>query len=723
MLDRTIQKDAVDYVDPNIGGIGHLLTATMPVAALPHGMMQVSPVFTPSIQDRYLADKIYGFAFSGFSIMAAQGRYEADNGSCGFASMFDHDHECAAPYSYDVLLEDYDIGVEYTVTERVFLGRVSYPESEDSNLILDFLDESGIEVSDSQTIRCRSVFHGIKSYLHLTLSKPFDSYKIITTPKAEAANASASGDRSRIMLKFSTSDREAVEIRAGVSYISCEQALTHLECELGVESFDHIKEHAKFIWNQALNKIKVKGGSEKQRTIFYTALYRSLLRPCDISEGDYYFSGYDQKVHETEGQGFYVNDGLWDTYRSMHPLQLMLEPERRNDIIKTYLSMYKQSGWLPSFPFHGGDLPIMIGDHAVSVIFDAYQKGFKDFDLEKAYEAMKKTSLNMTKLPWALGPANELDQVYHEKGFFPALAKGQQEWVPEVHSFERRQAVAVTLEAAYDDWCIAQTAKMVQNEADYQRFSQKAENYQNLYNPETGFISPKSSDGKWVEDFDPKLSGGQGGREYFAECNSWIFSFHVQHDIEGLMSLMGGKKKFEERLDALFVEQYGVSKYEFLKQFPDATGLIGQYCQGNEPSFHIPYLYNYAGTPWKTQRKLREIMKIWYGDGPLGICGDEDGGAMSSWYVFSAMGFYPVCPGKTFYDIGSPLFEETAIQLSDTLTFTIKAENVSDKNKYIQSAYLNGEPLNKPWFNHSDIACGGSLVLVMGDRPNKAWGC
>jgi predicted alpha-1,2-mannosidase len=331
--------------------------------------------------------------------------------------------------------------------------------------------------------------------------------------------------------------------------------------------------------------------------------------------------------------------------------------------------------------------------------------------------------MEATMIPWRdRGPITELEMTYFEKGFFPALPGGKAEWISQVDTFERRQSVAVTLEHCYDDWCLAQMAGVLNKNIDYDYFMKRAHNYQTLYDARIGFMAPKTADGKWVEPFDPKLSGGQGGRAYFAECNSWIYTWHVQHDMQGLIDLMGGREKFAQKLDALFVEQYGMLKFKFLNQFPDATGLIGQYAQGNEPSFHIPYLYNYAGAPWKTQRRVREIMKIWYDDDPQGICGDEDGGSMSAWYVFSAIGFYPVCPGRPVYDIGSPVFEQITIKVGDGKKFVIRAINVSAKNKYIQSATLNGKTLNKPWFEHSALVEGGELVFNMGDRPNKDWG-
>ena len=308
-----------------------------------------------------------------------------------------------------------------------------------------------------------------------------------------------------------------------------------------------------------------------------------------------------------------------------------------------------------------------------------------------------------------------------KKGFFPALPEGEEEWLKDAHAFERRQCVSVTLETAYDEWCLAQMARALGHEEAASLYEKRALNYNNVYNAETGFMSPRLADGSWVEGFDPKFSGGQGGRAYFSECNSWTYTLHVQHDVEGLMQLMGGKEGLAGYLDRLFVEQYGQSKYSFLGQFPDETGLIGQFCMGNEPSFHIPYLYNAAGQPWKAQRKLREIMRVWYNDTPHGICGDEDGGAMCAWYVFSAMGFYPVCPGKPEYDIGSPVFSAVRIHLSNGHTFTIRAEGNTEKTKYIQSAQLNGAAREHATLTHQEILSGGELVLQMGERPNRSW--
>jgi predicted alpha-1,2-mannosidase len=272
------------------------------------------------------------------------------------------------------------------------------------------------------------------------------------------------------------------------------------------------------------------------------------------------------------------------------------------------------------------------------------------------------------------------------------------------------------------NWAVAEFAKALGKQEDTHYFSKLAHNYENVFNPAIGFMAPKSADGRWVQNFDPKLGGGQGGRDYTTEVDSWLYTFSVQHDVAGLIRLLGGRDAFNQKLDRLFVEQYGTSKFSFLGQFPDATGLVGLYAQGNEPSFHIPYLYDFSGQPWKTQRRVRQMMDVWYGDGPLGIPGDDDGGATSSWYVLSAIGFYPVCPGSPVYEIGSPIFGKITIRLGDGKEFTVIANHVSARNKYIQSALLNGKPLNKPWFRHADIVDGGSLTLEMTDQPNVQWG-
>ncbi|WP_263351995.1 GH92 family glycosyl hydrolase [Acidicapsa acidisoli] len=723
------QKEPVDYVSPNIGGIGQLLTATIPYVQRPHGMVRLAPITTPGITDRYLADKIYGFPAGAATLMASVG--EVGTRPETYASDFDHDFETATPYYYEADLQTWGIKSEFTATEQAAYYRFTFPASQHAHLVLSAADGAKLQVTGVNTVEGSQRITGTvgktsdtdketREYFYAKFSRPLQSYQTWKGNDLSHA-AEQTGDNIGIVTDIGTTAGEQIEVRVGISYISAEQARKNLEREIPGGTFDQVKSQTREIWNNALAGMDVTGGTERQRTIFYTALYRSLGRMTDITEDGKYFSGYDHSVHDAGGHDFYIDDGLWDTYRSLHPLQLLLNSRQQEDMVRSYLRMYEQDGWLPSFPSVAGEQAVMIGHHAAPFILDLYAKGYRDFDVNEAYAAMRKNATEATMLPWRRGPLTSLDHVYFDKGFFPALLPGEKETAPEVTP-EKRQAVSVTLENSYDDWCVAQLAKALGKQSDAAYFGKLAANYRNVFDTGIGFMAPKGADGNWIAGFDPKLGGGQGGRDYFTEVDSWIYTFNVQHDPSGLIQLFGGRDAFNAKLDRLFVEQYGTSKFSFLGQFPDATGLVGLYAQGNEPSFHIPYLYDFSGQPWKTQRRVRQLMDVWYGDGPLGIPGDDDGGATSSWYVFSALGFYPVCPGVPIYEIGSPIFAKTAIRQGNGKLFTIVANHVSDQNKYIQSAQLNGKPLDRPWFPHSAVANGGSLVLEMGDKPNTKWG-
>jgi predicted alpha-1,2-mannosidase len=335
---------------------------------------------------------------------------------------------------------------------------------------------------------------------------------------------------------------------------------------------------------------------------------------------------------------------------------------------------------------------------------------------------LRKNAIEATMLPWRNGPMCSLDTFYLEKGYYPALNPGEKETVQLVHQFEKRQAVAVTLGNSYDDWCLAQLAKALNKTDDYEYFIKRAHNSYNLFNHETGFFAPRTADGNWVKDFDPKISGGMGNRDYYDENNGWTYLWDVQHDIAGLIDVLGGRGKFIGRLDQLFTEGLGMSKYAYLAQFPDATGQVGQFVMGNEPGLHVPYLYNYAGAPWKTQKRVRMLLDTWFTNSPFGIPGDEDGGGLSGFVVFSSMGIYPVTPGIPAFNITSPVFTNVSIKLHNNKTFRIIARGSNRQNKYIQSAMLNGEVWNKPWIRWDDIKDGGELVLDMGSRPDYEWG-
>ena len=711
-------------------------------------MARLAPVVTPGITDRYLADKIHGFPAGPALLMVSVGA--SGTKPEAYASEYDHDFETTKPYYYEADLQTWGVRAEFTAAKQAAYYRFTLPASSHGHIVLSLrnraelnvLGDTAIEGSaraDGTVVHLQQDGPETREYFYAEFSRPVGSWQTWQSDQMEHTGK-VNGDHIGFVTDCVSTAGETIEVRVGISYISMEQAHRNLLRDIPGWNFEETKKQARAAWSNALDAVETVGGTERQRTIFYTALYRSLGRMTDVTEDGRYYSGYDHSVHDAEGHDFYIDDGLWDTYRSLHPLQMLLDARQQEDMIRSYIRMGQQSDWVPSFPSIAGEQAVMIGHHAASFILDAYAKGYRDFDLNAAYKELRKTATESTMIPWSRAPLTDLDRTYFDKGFFPALAYGEKESVPQVTP-ERRQSVSVTLENSYDDWCLSQLAKALGKTDDEEYFKKLARNYENVFNPAIGFMAPKSADGAWVSHFDPKLGGGNGGRDYFTEVNTWLYTFHVQHDVAGLIRLIGGRDAFNAKLDRLFVEQYGTSKFKFLGQFPDATGLVGQYAQGNEPSFHIPYLYDFSGQPWKTQQRVRQLMDVWYGDGPLGIPGDDDGGATSSWYVLSAIGFYPVNPGSPVYEIGSPIFAKTTIHMSSTKQFTVVANHVSARNKYIQSAQLNGQPLNRPWFRHSDIAeggtllvrdgerrlgrigaRGGTLVLEMSDHPNLEWG-
>ncbi len=719
-------SDITRYVDPNIGGVAPLLTTKNPTVHRPHSMVRVFPVTKPGLGDRYLSDKIYGFALNMpayrnghvTELMPTAGPVSPDREKN--ASVYDHDMEEVHPWQHTVLLEDPGIVAEWTTTERAVVYRFIFQKDKPANIVFRSNSQASFKITGDNSLQGWEDSKDTRQYFHAEFSAPFDSKGTFGSMEMSGGNSEVSGQKSGVYVSFAGPGKP-VEVRIGISYIDEAQAKDNLTREMSGKSFETISAESYRIWKDMLGRIYAEGGTERQLRIFYSSFYRGLERMVNISEYGRYFSGYDKQVHNDNGRPFYVDDWLWDTFRSHHPMLYLIEPERQVDMVQSYVNMYEQSGWMPTFPQFYGDFPAMIGFHSAALIWDTYQKGGTGFDVEKAYEGLKKNAMSGTMLPWRAGPMCALDSFYIQNGWYPALPEGAEETEPMVHGFEKRQAVAVTLEHSYNDWCLAQLAKALGKNEDYEYFSKRAQNYRNVYNPATGFMSPKMADGNWVEPFDPKLSGGIGCRMYYAENNSYIWNFSVMHDIPSLIEMMGGNESFIDRLDNLFNEPTRIAKWQFMGQFPDASGLNGMFPAGNEPSFHVPYLYNYAGEPWKTQRRIREVMEMWFDDDPLGLSGDEDGGALCSWYVFSAMGFYPVTPGNGLYAIGSPFFKKVQIKLADGKTFTVRANKVSKRNKYIQSAKLNGKPFDRAWIKHSEIVKGGKLEFTMGDRPNKEW--
>lgn len=717
-----IMKNYADYVNTNIGTYGHLLTACSPAVQSPHGAAVISPAFAPGVKDFYTSDKIYGFKTGGTIIMPTCNKTAIDieqDGACFYetASRFDHDLETAKPHYYNVLLEDYDIKESHTAFQNYGVYTFDFGNNKECYIMLYGKSGTEYKIEGNRIYITGFVPRNATGYTLFV----FDEILETSVKKIKAPNEYKSEemeDTVAVCVKVSSGNQTVLFTTSVISFDYCDKTYTKF---LEGKTFTDVKEKCEQAWNNVLSKIDVVGMNEDMKTVFYTSFYRSVSRMHNYSENGHYI-GFDGNIHENEGHEYYCDDGIWDTYRCAHPLQLIVEPKIHEDIVASYLRMYQQSGWLPRFPYIKGNVPCMLGHHTVSLLADSLAKGVS-FDVALGYEAAYKNATKRTMLPWKDGEADELTQCYYDKGFFPGREEDEEEWFDGVHEFEDRQAAAVTMEHSYDDWCMAQIARYLNKREEEEYFLKRSKNYKNVINPETGFAHPRNANGEFVKNYNPKLCGGQGGRKYFAENNAYIYTFNIQHDVEGMVEAIGGKEKFIEKLDNLFIEQYEVPKYYFLKQYPDATGLMGQYCHGNEPSFHIPYLYNYVGEAYKTQRKVREIIKLWYTNHPLGICGDEDGGAMCSWLVFSAIGFYPVCPGSSEYALGSPIFDKVTVTLGNGKTFTITAKGASEGLKYIQSATLNGKPHNKAFFDHKDLAEGGELVLIMGDRPNKKFGC
>ena len=713
-------KDPVDFVNPYMGNISHLLVPTFPTIHLPNSMLRVYPErrdFT-EIQLNGLPLIVTSHrGSSAFNLSPFQG----DEKELKPVIQFSYDQEKLTPYSYSVYLDEQNIQVDFGLSHQSAAYDIKFEKDAPAYLILNTgngaLNWDGKSINGFQWIE-----NNTKVFLYLALEElPQKVSKLSAGTLTDATGSE--GRNACLVLKYPQGTKK-LKLHYGISFIDESQAKANMEREVAKKTVAELQMAGRYAWNEALGKIKVKGATEDQQTVFYTSFYRCFERPVCISEDGRYYSAFDGKVHRDNGRPFYTDDWIWDSYRAHHPLRVLIGSKIEEDILNSFVLMSEQMDhfWWPTFPEITGDSRRMNSNHGVASVIDAYRKGLRNFDLEKAYHACKGAITEKTLAPWSGKPAGELDQYYKDHGYFPALHEGEQETVPEVHSFERRQAVAVTLGTAYDQWCLSQIAEELGKKEEAAYFTKASFNYRNLFNAETKFFHPKDKDGKFIEPFDYKFSGGMGARAYYGENNAWTYRWDVQHNIPDLIRLMGGNEEFIKNLDATFSEPLGRSKYEFYAQLPDQTGNVGQFTIANEPSLHIPYLYNFAGQPWKTQKRLRKLLNEWLRNDLMGVPGDEDGGGMSSFIVFSAMGFYPLTPGIPSYTIGSPMFEHVSIALENGKTFEIEARNASDINKYIQSATLNGEELNTPWITHQAILQGGKLVFEMGPKANKNWG-
>ena len=696
------EREPVDYVNPYAGNISHLLVPTFPTVQLPNSMLRVYPE-----RADYTSEYLNGLPVivtnhrerSAFKLSVTTGPER------GPVIPVSYDNEHLTPYSFDVTLSDGAVRARYALSHQSAV----YALEADAPLTLVLASMNGTVSWDGEALEgWQTVAGQTRVYVHME-------------PEVRPATVDSSrrDDRSWVTLGFTG---KQVRLRYGVSFISAAQAAENLHREITDFDLEAVAAEGRRIWNETLGRIRVEG-PEMRKRVFYTSYYRTFERPVCLSEDGRYWSAFDNAVHEDGGTPFYTDDWIWDTYRAAHPLRTLMDQTMEEDILASYLRMAAQmgNGWMPTFPEISGDSRRMNSNHAIPTFADALAKGLK-VDVPAAFEAGWKGMKEKTLAPWCGNPAGWLDAFYWEHGYVPALREGEPETDPNVHPFEKRQPVAVSLGTAYDCWCLSHLAEAAGKPDEAAYFREQSFNYRKLFHPETRFFHPKDKDGEWIPDLDYNFPGGMGAREYYDENNAWVYRWDVQHNIPDLVALMGGPERFCAELDRMFATPLGRGKYAFFAKLPDHTGNVGQFSMANEPSLHIPYLYNYAGAPWKTQKRIRQMLDTWFRDDLMGVPGDEDGGGMTSFVVFSSLGLYPVTPGEAVYTIGSPVFADARMRLSNGRTFRIVAKGASDDNKYIQRAKLNGETLDAPWIRHGQLMEGGVLELEMGPLPNKDWG-
>lgn len=718
---RSPEKSPVDYVNPYIGNISHLLVPTYPTVHLPNSMLRVYPE-----RENFTGNTIHGLPLivtshrgsSAFNLSPYQGEISKARSVISFG----YDNEVTKPYYYSVDLDDNDIYVQYAPSHQSGIYQIEFSQTNKPAYLI-FNTRDGELKTDGKSISgYQNLGNNTKVYIYLETEQAPLKIGTHQGSTINTSDRSTKGSNAFYMMEY-PQGTSSVMVRYGVSFISAEQAQKNLRREIKSYDLQEVADKGQKIWNETLGKIQVDGGTDNEKTVFYTSMYRTYERMICISEDGKYFSAYDGQVHDDEGTPFYVDDWIWDTYRATHPLRLIIETEKESDMVNSFIRMayQMQPNWMPTFPEINGDSRRMNCNHGVATVLDAYNKGMRSFDLEKAYKVCKAAITEKTLSPWSAKPAGVLDQFYKDHGYFPALAKGEKETAPEVHSWEKRQPIAVTLGTVYDEWCLGNIAKALGNKEEADYFLKRGLNYRTVFNKETLFFHPKDSFGNFIQPFDYNFDGGMGARNAYDENNGWVYRWDVPHNVGNLVELMGGKKRFVAELERMYSASLGKARYDFYNQLPDHTGNVGQFSMGNEPAMHIPYLYNYAGEPWRTQKRIRNLLTQWFRNDLMGIPGDEDGGGMTAFVVFSMMGFYPVTPGLPMYVIGSPVFEEQTIQLGNGKTFRVVCHNYAPENKYIQSAKLNGKEWNKSWFSHKDLMQGGTLEFVMGKRPNKAW--
>ena len=716
---QTNEKEPVDYVNPYIGSISHLLVPCFPTIQLPNSLMRIYPT-----RSDYTTEMLDGLPIvvtnhrerSAFRLSVTQGDELRPIIPTNW------DHERVTPYDYQVQIADNTIDAHLAVCHQSAIYEFTFADPSKPATILLFTENGRMQADGKHASGSQRLSKNMKIYFSGEFDVQPEKVGLLQDGKISDKWITEE-PRACAAMRFPAGTKK-VQFRYGISLISQEQAEKNLKREQA-EDFNMAKviKDGRKEWNETLSNIRVKGGTEDQKTVLYTSYYRTFERPVCLSEDGCYFSAFDGQVHDDGGKPFYTDDWIWDTYRAAHPLRALIQPEKEENIIESYLRMAEQMGtqWMPTFPEMTGDTRRMNSNHGVAMVADALWKGL-DVDAARAFEYCRKGIEEKTLAPWSGRPAGWIDQFYKENGYIPALAPGEEETDPNVTGFEKRQPIAVTLGTAYDEWCLSRIAEFLDRKDDAAKYLALSYNYRNVWNSETLFFHPKDKDGNFLPDFDYRFGGGIGAREAYDENNGWTYRWDVQHNLSDLAQLMGGREAMARELDRTFAESMGRGKREFYEQLPDQTGNIGQFTMANEPSLHIPYIYNYAGAPWKTQKRVRQCLDTWFRNDLMGIPGDEDGGGLTSFVVFSSIGLYPVTPGFPVYNIGSPLFSDIRLSLPGGKTFHLVAKDCSSANKYIQRATLNGKEWNRPWISHEDVAAGGTLVLEMGSRPNKQWG-
>lgn len=712
------------YVDPYIGtgDHGHVFLG----ANVPFGMVQLGPTNITEGWDwtsgyHYSDSTIWGFSHTHLSgtgigdlcdvvFMPVIGNPTLGKGdikdiNSGMYSFFNRKTEKVVPGYYAVHLDRYGIDVELTATKRVGFHKYTFPKSNNSKVVIDLkshinwdqpVDTYLVQENDTTISGYRHSkgwADNQRLFFTATFSKPMKKFRV-SDGKDETEKTALQSEGVIGEAFFDTNQDEDLYIKVALSPVSIENAKLNMQSELAGWDFQQTIANANKIWNEELNKIQIVTDNPATKRTFYTALYHTMIAPsefCDVN-GDY--RGADAKVYKDAPFINYTTFSLWDTYRAAHPLMTIIQPEKVNDMVNTMLMIYQQQGKLPVWHLMGCETDCMVGNPAISVVADAILKGYNGFDVELAYEAMKNSAMLKER---------DLD-IYDKYGFIPF----DKETEPE--------GLSKSLEYAVADWSLAQVAKQLNKNDDYEYFLNRSKSYKHYFDPSVGFLRGKSTTGEWREPFNPFTSTHRTND--YTEGNAWQYTWLVPHDIQGLLNLFGSTEAFSQKLDSLFIVDGSLGN----EASPDISGLIGQYAQGNEPSHHVLYIYPYIGQPWKSADKIRQVLSEQYHDQPAGLSGNEDVGQMSAWYVLSSIGFYQVEPAGGKYIFGSPIVDEAIIQVKDNKTFKIIAKDNSVENKYIQSAMLNGKPYEKYYIDYKDIEAGGTLEFVMGNTPSSTWG-